>query len=82
MLEPAKHHGLIVIGPTLTILLFGEAAVLLRAAMIGVTVPRADHDGPVLDALRRLRCAVLLTTEAEVHWAVVDLRPLRISARD
>lgn len=82
MPEPAKHHGLIVIGPTLTILLFGEAAVLLRAAMIGVTVPRADHNGPVFDALRRLQLAVLLTSEAEVHWGVVDLRPPRTSASD
>ncbi len=82
MPEPATYLGLIVIDRTSTILFFGEAAVLLRPRIIGVTILSADLNGPVSDALLRLRSAVLKKSESKGRWGVVDLRTQTTLAND
>ena len=79
---PATYLSLIVIGCTSTILFFGEAAVLLRPRMIGVTILSTDLNGPVSDALLRLRSAVLQKSDSKVCWGVVDLRTQTTLAND
>ncbi|OJY25811.1 MAG: hypothetical protein BGP11_13020 [Rhodobacterales bacterium 65-51] len=82
MPELATYLGLIVIDRTSTILFFGEAAVLLRPRIIGVTILSADLNGPVSDALLRLRSAVLKKSESKGRWGVVDLRTQTTLAND
>jgi|GEM_PF-7002826 len=82
MPEPETLQGLVVIGPSSTLLLFGRAAELLLPHFHA-----ADGLGPevniaILDALQRLGAAIMAGPEATVSWRVVDLRSPPVASDD
>ncbi len=82
MPEQTTLHGLVLIGPTSTLLLFGRAT---HHLLPHLAVPMAfgpELDGSILDALMRLGSATMQGPESKVCWKVVDLRTPESAAGD
>ena len=79
MPEPETLQGLVVIGPSSTLLLFGRAAELLLPHFHAAEALGPEVNLAILDALQRLGSAIVVDPEASVSWRVVDLRSPRVA---
>lgn len=74
MPEQMTLQGLVLIGPTSTLLLFGQAARQVLRHLVVRTDFGIELDSPILDALMRFGSATLQDPASKVCWKVVDLR--------